>query len=166
DAAAKGRARKYGEAATTLDQAILAVVSVKEQRTKLIAGNETTVLDEWIQRNGDYDQALRALYVALDQSGGRVTVKVQLARRDERDAFEQLPPDRRTIIVIVAEVARGGLTQAVLAIEDTRGRIDDALAEAGVAPTGSPAGSGAPDSPDGVSPPPGWAAPSGRAALH
>ncbi|TME10649.1 MAG: hypothetical protein E6I65_08015 [Chloroflexi bacterium] len=167
DAAAKGRARKYGEAATTLDQAILAVVSVKEQRTKLIAGNETTVLDEWIQRNGDYDQALRALYVALDQSGGRITVKVQLARRDERDAFEQLPPDRRTIIVIVAEVARGGLTQAVLAIEDARGRIDDALAEAGAAPTGSPTesdsptesgspgDSGSPEATDSASPPPG-----------
>jgi hypothetical protein len=45
-------------------------------------------------------------------------------------AFAQLPPDRRTIIVIVSEVTRGGLTQAVLAIEDARGRIDDALAEA------------------------------------
>jgi hypothetical protein len=146
DAAAKGRDRKYAEAATILDQALLAVVSVKEQRTKLIAGNEPTVLDEWIVRNGDYDAALKALYVALDQSGGRVTVKVQLARRDERAAFDRLPPDRRTIIVIVAEVARGGLTQAVLAIEDAHARIDDALAEAGATPTGTeaPDASGAP----------------------
>lgn len=159
-AAAQGRERKYADAATTLDQAILAVVNVKDQRTKLIAGNEPTVLDEWIQRNGDYDQALKALYVALDQSRGKVTVKVQLARRDERAAFDQLPPDRRTIIVIVAEVARGGLTQAVLAIEDAHGRIDDALAEAGAAPTGSPSesespgDSGSPAATDGASPPP------------
>ena len=148
EAAALGRTRKYAEAATTLDQAILAVVNVQDQRTKLIAGNETTVLDEWIQRNGAYDQALKALYVALDQSGGKITAKVQLARRDERDAFEQLPPDRRTIIVIVAEVARGGLTQAVLAIEDAHGRIDDALAEAGATPSESP------DATEGESPPP------------
>jgi hypothetical protein len=141
DAAAKGRSRQYALAATTLDQALLAVASVKEQRTKLIAGNEPTVLDQWIERNSDYDLALKALYVALDRSGGKVTVTVQLARRDERAAFDRLPPDRRTIIVIVAEVARGGLTQAVLAIEDARGRIDDALAEAGA----SPAGSGSPD---------------------
>ena len=134
DAAAKGRARKYAQAAATLDDAIQAVVSVQEQRTKLIAGNETTVLDEWIKRNGDYDKALQALYRALVESGGSpFTAKVVAARRAERAAFEQLPPDRRTIIVIVAEVARGGLTQAVLAIEDAHGRIDDALAEAGAA---------------------------------
>jgi hypothetical protein len=131
DAAAHGRERQYAEAATILDQALLAVASVKEQRTKLIAGNEPTVLDEWIERNGDYDAALKALYVALDVSGGKVTVKVQAAYREERAAFDRLPPDRRTIIVIVAEVARGGLTQAVLAIEDAHGRIDEALAEAG-----------------------------------
>ena len=46
-------------------------------------------------------------------------------------AHDLLPPDRRTIIVIVAEVARGGLTQAVLAIEEANGHIDDALAETG-----------------------------------
>jgi hypothetical protein len=155
DAAAKGRTRKYAQAASTLDQAIQAVISVQEQRVKLIAGNETTVLDEWIKRNGDYDKALQALYLALVDSGGTVTSKVVAARRAEREAFDQLPPDRRTIIVIVAEVARGGLTQAVLAIEDAHGRIDDALAEAGAAPTGSPAESGAPDSTDGVLPPPG-----------
>jgi hypothetical protein len=45
-------------------------------------------------------------------------------------AYAQLPPDRRTIIVIVSEVTRGGLTQAVLAIEDAHGRIENALAEA------------------------------------
>jgi hypothetical protein len=66
---------------------------------------------------------------------------VQAARRTEREAFDRLPPDRRTIIVIVAEVARGGLTAAVLAIEDARGRIDDALAEA----AGQPAASGPPE---------------------
>ena len=99
-----------------------------------------TVLDAWVDRNRDYDLALQALYTALDQSGGNPnTVKVQLARAAERRAWEQLPPDRRTIIVIVAEVARGGLTQAVLAIDDTSGRIDDALAEAN-----APAASGVP----------------------
>jgi len=146
DAAANGRSRKYATAATTLDGALLAVSSVKEQRDKLIADTGPTVLDQWIERNRDYDIALKALYVALDQSGGKITVKVQAARRNERDAFDRLPPDRRTIIVIVAEVARGGLTQAVLAIEDARGRLDDALAAAGGGPgqSGAPGESGAP----------------------
>jgi hypothetical protein len=130
DAAARGRDRAYREATAILDQALLVVADVQSARTRLIAGSEPTVLDEWIQRNRDYDLALRTLYAALDASGGQVTVEVQSARRGEQVAFAQLPPDRRTIIVIVSEVTRGGLTQAVLAIEDAHGRIDDALAEA------------------------------------
>lgn len=146
DAAAKGRTRQYSKAVATLDQAILTVVSVKEQRTRLIPDTGRTVLDEWIDRNRDYDLALQALYAALDQSGGSITVKVQSARRAERQAFDQLPPDRRTIIVIVAEVARGGLTQAVLAIDDARGRLDDALAAAVPEPgeSGAPSASESP----------------------
>jgi len=145
-AAAKGRSRQYAAGAATLDDAILTVASVKAARVKLVADPGPTVLDAWIERNRTYDLALQALYVALDRSHGRLTLKVQAARRAEREAFLQLPPDRRTIIVIVAEVARGGLTQAVLAIEDARGRIDDALAEAANQPGASaaPEESGAP----------------------
>ena len=135
DAAENGRARRYLEAATILDQALLTVGEVDTLRKRLIAGTEQTILDEWIDRTAAYDVALKALYVALDKSRGVVTIAVQSARRAERLAFAQLPPDRRTIIVIVAEVGRGGLTQAVLAIEEARSRIDDALAEAA---TGQP----------------------------
>ena len=140
EAAGQGRTRHYRQAATTLNDAILAVASVKAQRDRLIADPGQTVLDEWIERNRDYDLALQALYLALDESGGDPrTTKVQTARVAERRAYDQLPPDRRTIIVIVSEVARGGLTQAVLAIEDTSGRLEDALAEATQQPSGSPA---------------------------
>ena len=150
DAAALGRNHHYRQAATTLNDAILAVADVKAQRDKLIADTGQTVLDEWIERCRDYDLALQALYVALDAAGGDPNaVKVQLARAAERRAYEQLPPDRRTIIVIVAEVARGGLTQAVLAIDDTSGRIDDALAAANApAATEGPGGSEAPEATD------------------
>jgi hypothetical protein len=130
-AAAQGRAAKYRDATVTLDTALLTVSDVKTLRVRLIAGTEPTVLDEWVERNAAYDLALKTLYSALVASKGKVTLAVQSARREERVAFALLPPDRRTIIVIVAEVARGGLTQAGLAIEEANGRIDDALAEAG-----------------------------------
>lgn len=130
-AAALGVAARYKAAIPILDQALLAVADVKTLRQRLIASAEPTVLDEWIERNGEYDQALKTLYAALVASKGKITVTVQSARREERAAFDRLPPDRRTIIVIVAEVARGGLTQAVLAIDEANGHIDDALAEAG-----------------------------------
>ena len=56
---------------------------------------------------------------------------MQSARREERIAFENLPPDRRTMLVIISEVTRGGLTQAVVAIEDAHGRVDEALLSLG-----------------------------------
>jgi cell division septum initiation protein DivIVA len=139
-AAAKGRGRHYKDAAEILDSALLTVAAIQSSRTKLIAGSDGTVLDEWIRRNATYDRALRALYRALVESGGNFqTVKVQKALRDEGVAREQLPPDRRTIIVIVSEVTRGGLTDAVVAIEDAQARIDDALGEA---PSPAPGPSG------------------------
>jgi hypothetical protein len=147
DAAAKGRKAQYAKAVELLGDAVLAVANVKTERQKLITDPGPTVLDEWIDRNGTYDLALRALYQALVESKGNPqTAKVQAARRAERLAFEQLPPDRRTIIVIVGEAARGGLTQAVVAIEDARGRIEDALGEGAIAPGAStpPEATGAP----------------------
>jgi hypothetical protein len=130
EAAARGRRSNWAQAVAILDQAVLTVADVQTLRVRLIAGSEGTVLDEWIERNGAYDVALRALYAALDASGGIVTAEVQERRRDEQDALARLPPDRRTIVVIVAEVTRNGLTQAVVAIDDAHGRIDEALAEA------------------------------------
>lgn len=132
-AAADGRARRYQRAVRILDEALLLVVDIQSRRARLIAGSEGTVLDEWITRNRDFDTALRNLYAALHDCscpGGPYTVEVQFANRDVELAREQLPPDRRTIIVIVSEVTAGGLTEAVIAIEDARGQIEDALAEA------------------------------------
>jgi hypothetical protein len=130
DAASKGRANQFADAAKILDEALFAVSEVQLVRERLIAGTEHTVLDEWIQRTGAYDLALKRLYLALNKSKGDPnTLDVQAARSEERAAFSQLPEDRRTIVVIVAEVARSGLTQAVVAIEDAHGRIDAALEE-------------------------------------
>ena len=129
DAAAQGRASLFADAVVTLDDALLTVEEVQALRDRLIASNQQTVLDEWIERNATYDKALQALYAALVRSGGEVTLEVQDKRLEEQKAFARLPPDRRTIIVIVSEVARSGLTQAVVAIEEAHGRIDDALAE-------------------------------------
>jgi hypothetical protein len=127
-AAQLGVAARYADTLAPLQEALDTIDQIHDLRVRLIAGTDHTVLDEWITRNTTYDQSLIALYKALIKSKGKITLEVQAARRDEQIAFNALPPDRRTIIVIVSEVARGGLTQAVLAIEDAHGRIDDALA--------------------------------------
>jgi hypothetical protein len=139
DAAAKGRASAYADAVTILDSALLTIVQVQEIRNRLVAGGGNTVLDEWIQRNAAYDAALRAVYQALIDSGGVLTEEVQAARHAEQVALGRLPPDRRTIIVILSEVTRGGLTEAVVAIEDAHGTIDEAIAEATPPATANPA---------------------------
>ena len=142
-AAALGRRSKFLEAIATLDAARVVVDQVAALRTELIASTEDTVLDEWVTRSRDYDLALAGLYDALQKSHGKNTLQVQEAYRKERAAFAALPPDFRTIILIVAEVARGGLNQAVLSIEETRGRIDSALAEdASSSASPSPSASG------------------------
>jgi hypothetical protein len=127
DATESGRNRRFGEAAVRVEDALVVIVTIEGLRTRLIAGSEETVLDAWIDRTRAYDLALRALYLALDRSNGEITAEVQSARREERIAFENLPPDRRTILVIISEVARGGLTQAVVAIEDAHAHLDAAL---------------------------------------
>ncbi|HUG29653.1 MAG TPA: hypothetical protein VMQ65_03945 [Candidatus Limnocylindria bacterium] len=135
NAASKGRANEFAEAVEILDGTLLKIEDIQLLRVRLIASSEKTVLDEWIERNTNFDRALRRLYAALDRSGGEVTLAVQSANRDVELAFDQLPPDRRTILVIISEVARGGLTQAVLAIEEASAHVDEALAEAnGVIP--------------------------------
>jgi hypothetical protein len=128
-AAGEGRERRYGQAIGILAQARDVLTRVQEMRVALVAGGEATVLDEWLDRNLAYDLALTALYEALREADGRNTPAVQSAIREENAARDRLPPDRRAILVIVAEVARGGLNQAVLAIEEIRGRIDTALSE-------------------------------------
>jgi cell division protein FtsB len=127
DATELGRNSRFKNAVTTLDEALLVIVTIEELRGRLIATTEETVLDEWIDRTRTWDLALRNLYDALRKSKGKVTLEVQSARREEQLAYDNLPPDRRTILVIISEVTRGGLTLAVIAIEDAHGRLDEAL---------------------------------------
>jgi len=62
--------------------------------------------------------------------GRPVTDAVRTAAAAERTAKEQLPADARALVVIVGDVARGGLNQAVITIEGARAELLDALARA------------------------------------
>ena len=129
EAAAEGRAAKYPDALATLAHASALLDQADELRTELLTASDQTTLDEWLARHRRYDAALTALYVALQASGGLVTKDVEVAYHEENVARAELPVDSRALIVIVADIARGGLNQAVIAIEDARGRINTALQE-------------------------------------
>lgn len=126
-AAAAGRAGRYADAIAELDRSAEILASARELRDALAERVDVSVLDEWLDRNAAYDAALRALYDALRRSGGRVTPEVRDAFAAEQAAKERLPPDTRGLVVIVAEIARGGLNQAVIAIEEAKGSLLEAL---------------------------------------
>jgi hypothetical protein len=128
-AAADGRAARYSQALASLARASALLDEADELRVELLTESDQTTLDEWLARHRRYDAALTALYAALQASGGIVTQEVEVAYHEENVARAELPVDSRALIVIVAEIARNGLNQAVIAIEDARGRINTALQE-------------------------------------
>jgi hypothetical protein len=117
---------KLADAATILHQIVVL-------RKEVVTTADSTILDDWIARHQRYDTALVGLYQALKASGGLRNPTVDAAYREENLARDGLPPNNGEIVVIVAEVAQSGLNQAVVAIEDARGRIDEALSS--VSPT-------------------------------
>jgi hypothetical protein len=138
-----GGAGSYRAAIARIDRATAQLEEARKIRDRLAAAVDVTTLDEWIARNADYDAAVRALWDALRRSGGRVTDAVRDAAAGERAAKELLPPDARALVIILGDVARGGLNQAVIAIEEARGDLLAALARASGSP--APAASPGPD---------------------
>jgi hypothetical protein len=134
-AAEQGRDAEYANAIGVLDQADTAIADARRLRDQLARNIDVTTLDQWLDRSARYDLALRALYTALDKSGGRVTATVRTAMTEERKAKDGLPPDTRGLVLIMAEIGRGGMNGAVIGIEQARGELADALVE----PTASPA---------------------------
>jgi hypothetical protein len=128
DAAALGRAARYQDAMDKLDDADATIDASRTLRNQLANSVDVTVLDEWLNRNATYDKALRGLYLAYSRVGNVVTDALRDAIAAEADARRNLPPDTRGLVVIMAEIGRGGMNGAVIAIEEARGRLTAALA--------------------------------------
>lgn len=133
-AAAKGRDADYTGALKILDDADELIADSRALRNRLANTVDVSTLDEWLDRSEGYDVALRALYDALRKSEGRVTATVRAAMTDERKARDRLPPDTRGLVVIMAEIGRGGMNGAVIAIEQARGELADLLADPEASP--------------------------------
>ena len=134
NAAAQGRRAKYAEALTILDDADAIIADARKLRDRLAATVDVETLDQWLDRSADYDKALRDLYAALRKSDGRVNATVRQAITAEQKARDRLPADTRGLVVIMADIGRGGMNGAVIAIEQARGEMADALAESAASP--------------------------------
>jgi hypothetical protein len=126
-AAARGSDGRYKDAISRLDASDAVLAEARGLRDRLAATTDVATLTAWIDRNADYDAALRDLYKALIASNARVTPAVRRAFEGEQAARAQLPGDTRAVVVIMSDIAQGGLNQAVIAIEEARGVLAQAL---------------------------------------
>jgi hypothetical protein len=140
DAVLVGRGGGYDEAIAKIDDAAAVLAEADTMRAQLANTVDVSTLVEWIRRNGAYEKALRDLYKAVDASGGTQTAKVRDAMDAERKARRDLPQDARGLVVIMAEIGRGGLNGAVITIEEARGRLASAVEDlAAPSPSVAPA---------------------------
>jgi hypothetical protein len=139
----QGRLAKYADAIKGLDAAKAKIVAARTLRNQLVRTVDVSVLDEWLSRNSDYDVALQNLYKAISKVGRKITDATRAAVKAEKDARARLPADNRGLVVIMAEIGRGGMNGAVIAIEEARAKLSDAL-DAGAAPSDSPEATGGP----------------------
>jgi hypothetical protein len=122
-----GGAGDYRAAIARLDEALVELEAARALRDQLAATVDVTTLDDWLDRTEAYGAALRELWEALHQARGRATAEVRAAAERERRARAMLPPDARALVVILGDVARGGLNQAVIEIEDVRAVLFESL---------------------------------------
>jgi hypothetical protein len=123
EAVRAGSAGTYAYALAKLDAADAELAAARTIRDELAKSVDVATLDAWIARNAAIDGALRRLYALLEASGGLATPDVHAALAEVDAARAQLPPDTRALVVILADIARGGLNQAVISIEQARGRL-------------------------------------------
>ena len=126
-AAQQGVQERYPQALLLLDVSDATIRQTKAVRDRLAATTDVATLTRWIERAGQYDAALRHLYEVLVDADGKVTKQVLAAFADEQDARRRLPVDTRPLVIIMADVAQGGLNQVVISIEETRQSLADAL---------------------------------------
>ncbi|HEY5629552.1 MAG TPA: hypothetical protein VIR16_08585 [Candidatus Limnocylindrales bacterium] len=164
-AAKQGEAGHYQQAIALLDAPDATLAQAGTLRDSLAENADVTTLTAWIDRHAAYDAALRNLYKAMLASKGKVTKDLRAAFAAEEAAKAALPTDTRALVVIMGDIARGGLNQAVIDIEEVRGALSAALEAQPQGASGAPAGSASPSAgPGSSSAPPASVAPSASAA--
>lgn len=134
----KGSYKKALAALVKADAALATSAGLRDQLAKTV---DVGVLTAWIDRNAAFDSAVRKVWTLLSKSKGKVTAAIRTAFEELRTAQANLPPDGRALVVIMSDVARGGMNQAVIEIEQARARLAaavEALSEPAAEPTPSP----------------------------
>ncbi len=147
-AAAQGRTEKYAEGLKTLEAATALLDQARALRDALANTVDVDTLTQWIDRNAEYDTALAALFRATIEAKGAITEKLKAAAIAERKARDFLPANTSGLVIILAEIGRGGLNQAVIGIEETRARLQTAVDRMTAPPSAEPDAAGGLDPSD------------------
>ena len=121
--------QRYTQALALLASSKESLDQARATRDRFASTADVSTLTTWIDRLAAYDDALTALYTELSTSGAAITTpttKKLVARVAQAQAG--LPPDNRGLVVILGDIARGGLDQAAIAIEEARGDLAGAVA--------------------------------------
>jgi hypothetical protein len=126
-AAKEGSAGHYQQALALLDAPDATIAQARAVAAALSKTVDVSTFTAWLDRNEAYDKALRTLYSSMLKSRGRVTDTVRKAFAAQAAALAALPADTKPIVVIMSDIAQGGLNQAVIDIETARGLLRSAL---------------------------------------
>lgn len=127
-AALDGTRERYDRALAQLTVSLADLDRASAIRDRLANGADVRTLDDWLRRSRAYDAALVRLYRLLRASGGTLTPQAREQYRRVIRLQQELPFDTRAMVVIVSDIARGGLNQAVIAVEQARARLAAAVA--------------------------------------
>jgi len=128
EATQEGAAGRYAAALERLAAATAELDAAGVIRDRLAQSVDASTLDSWMERNRSYDTALIRLYTALEASPDHASPEVRAAFAEVEAAQRLLPPDTRALIVIIGDLAQGGLNQAAIAVEEARGALAAAVA--------------------------------------
>jgi hypothetical protein len=123
-----GSTGQYAKALSTMAKAEDSLGLAATRRDALESTVDVTVLTEWIDRNAAFDTAATNLYKLLAASPHKITPAIRTAFASLTAAKDNLPPDTRGLELILDDLARGGLNQAVIEIENSKGSLASAVA--------------------------------------
>jgi hypothetical protein len=128
EATQNGTRGRFSDALSSLDAAAAQLRLARVARDTLAAATDVSTLSTWIDVAAAYDDALASLYTEMKASKGTLTDKAMAALDQVDQAQRRLPADTRALVVILDEIARGGLNQGAIAIEQARGDLAAAIA--------------------------------------